>query len=69
MRREDDNDILLWVRGCHCSDLLLRPAVAEVLVVGVAADKAADAGDQATDSARDEAGHFWRKWKLKLVGD
>lgn len=61
VRRKDDDDILLWVRGGHCSDVLLRPAVAEVLVVGVAADKAADAADQAADGARDEAGHFYKR--------
>lgn len=57
MRREHDNDVLLWVRGGHCSEGLLRPAVAEILVVGVTADKAADAADQAGDGARDEAAH------------
>lgn len=60
MRREDDYDILLWIRGGHCSEALLRPAVAEIFVVGVAADKTADAADQAADSTRDEAGHFWK---------
>ena len=65
---EDDDDILLWVRGGHCSKVLLRPAVAEVLVIGVAADKAADASDQACDGARDEAGHFGMIEKLKEGG-
>ena len=66
MGREDDDDILLWVRGGHCSKLLLRPTVAEVLVIGATADKAADAGDQAGDGARDEAGHSWREWKVEV---
>lgn len=61
MRQEDDDDILLWVRGGHYSDVSLRPAVAEVLVIGVAADKAADAADQAADGARDEAGHCYKR--------
>lgn len=68
MGREDDDDILLRVRGGHCSETFLRPAVAEVLVVCVAGDKAAGAGDQAGNGARDEAVHFWRKLKLKVVG-
>ena len=57
---EDNDHILLWVRSSHCSDVLLRPAVAEVLIVGVPTDEAADAADQAADSTRDEAGHSWR---------
>lgn len=57
---EDNDHILLRVRSGHCADILLRPAVAEVLIVGVASDEAADAGDQAGDSTGDEAGHFWR---------
>lgn len=68
MGREDNDDVLLWVRGRHCSELLLRPTVAVILVVGVAADKAADAADEPGDGARDEAGHFWRNWKLKVEG-
>lgn len=69
MRWEDDDDILLRVCGRHRSKVLLGPSVAEVLVIGVAADKAADSGDQAADSASDETAHYWRKWKLKLADD
>ncbi len=58
---ENTHHILLWVRGCHSSNLLLCPAVAEVLVVGIATNKTANSADQAADSTRDKAGHCWRK--------
>ena len=68
MGRKDNDDVLLWVCGRHCTKLLLRPAVAEIFVVGVAADKAADAADEPSDGARGKARHFWRKWKLEMEG-
>ena len=58
VRWEDDNHILLRVRSGHCSDVLLRPAVAKILIVRVATDEATDASDETADGTGNEAGHF-----------